>query len=160
MGAAVSDNAADWDNWAAREQERLEAPAKPGNPLLAQVIAWEAEWLASGSKSHWGDGIVWGHARIIATRLFEVIPAWPARTAAPEPAPAAPDNPPAFPIACPDQFQFANNGMDLLDHFAGCALQGLLADGDLRADPETFAQSAYHVAEAMLAERAKRKAAA
>lgn len=40
----------------------------------------------------------------------------------------APANPPAFPLAVDESFQFANDGMSLRDWFAGQALAGLLAN--------------------------------
>lgn len=70
-----------------------------------------------------------------------------------------PENPPAFPT--PDQYtpggqpvMQGSSGMTLRDWFAGQALAGMCAqptDGNANAD----ARYAYHLADAMLAERAK-----
>lgn len=76
-------------------------------------------------------------------------------------------NPKAFPLwAAPDHVQ---SGMDLRDWFAGMALQGICAGLSAQdpTSPETAprawdrfafnhaAKDAYHIADAMLAERAK-----
>ena len=62
------------------------------------------------------------------------------------------DGGPAFPVIasiCRD-----SNGMSLRDHFAGLALQGLLANSDaLNGLYSTFAEAAYKYADAMLRER-------
>lgn len=71
--------------------------------------------------------------------------------------PAKPDNPPAFPSG----LDYDDMGMDLLDHFAGCALQGLLGSctGEvIWISPDNASEQSYRYADAMLAERAKRKA--
>ncbi len=47
--------------------------------------------------------------------------------------------------------------MSLRDYFAGQALAGLLADHTLEGRGEDWAAVAYNAAEAMIAERAKRK---
>lgn len=62
------------------------------------------------------------------------------------------DNPSAFPLAVPPDFQFANGGMTLRDYFAGQALQGQLATGEAAL---LVASCAYAIADAMLAERSK-----
>lgn len=46
-------------------------------------------------------------------------------------------------------------GVTTRDYFAAKALQGLLADPNLLAPREEFAQRAYELADAMLAERSK-----
>lgn len=62
-----------------------------------------------------------------------------------------PNNPPAFPIAVPSEFQWADSGMSLRDWFAGQALAVLACD----FCAEEVAFRAYEYADAMLAERAK-----
>lgn len=62
-----------------------------------------------------------------------------------------PNNPPAFPIAVPSEFQWADSGMTLRDWFAGQALAVLACD----FCAEEVAFRAYEYADAMLAERAK-----
>lgn len=52
-----------------------------------------------------------------------------------------------------------NQGMTLLDYFAGQALAGMLADPDVNGPPGAVAIIAYNFAEAMLGEREKRCAA-
>lgn len=49
---------------------KLAQPNKPSR-LVAQVVRWEAEYLASCDR-HWGDKIEWGTAREIAHRLEQV----------------------------------------------------------------------------------------
>lgn len=69
-----------------------------------------------------------------------------------------PNNPPAFPIAVPSEFQWADSGMTLRDWFAGQILTGYLRDYKVSIHPdnaETIASNAYQLADAMLAERAK-----
>ncbi len=66
--------------------------------------------------------------------------------------PSAPDNPPAFPMAVPTDFQFANDGMTLRDWFAGQALIGLCLSEPWVLS-EAKAQAAYEVADALLAAR-------
>lgn len=61
------------------------------------------------------------------------------------------DGGPAFPIRLTDAIQA--EGMSLLDYFAGQALGGSIITTD---EPQELASHAYEVAEAMLAERAKR----
>ena len=60
--------------------------------------------------------------------------------------------------AFPDGYR-GESGMRLRDYFAGQALAGLLAwspDGsELQYDPDTAAEKAYEMADAMLAERKK-----
>ncbi len=63
-----------------------------------------------------------------------------------------PNNPPAFPIAVPSEFQWADSGMTLRDWFAGQALAVLACD----FCAEEVAFRAYEYADAMLAERAKK----
>lgn len=64
---------------------------------------------------------------------------------------AKPENPPAFPLAVPTDFQFANNGMSLRDWFAGQAITMCLKDVSLGYD--AWAREAYAVADAMLSAR-------
>ncbi|MFC6487318.1 hypothetical protein [Nitratireductor sp. GCM10026969] len=70
----------------------------------------------------------------------------------------------AFPIAVQPDFQFAEPGMSLRDHFAGQALAGIYASkwftdhasSDLSDDIQVAAaKRAYRAADAMLAVRAK-----
>ncbi len=67
----------------------------------------------------------------------------------------APPNPRAFPSsAIEDRF----GGMTLRDHFAGCALQGLMASEagiDMPYEPHWAAERSYLMADAMLAQRPK-----
>jgi hypothetical protein len=44
-------------------------------------------------------------------------------------------------------------GMSLRDYFAAKAMQGLLADPTIKAEPEEFAYEAYNMADAMLKAR-------
>jgi hypothetical protein len=44
-------------------------------------------------------------------------------------------------------------GMTLRDYFAAKALQGLLCDGNVRANIDAFAQSSYRLADAMMEAR-------
>jgi hypothetical protein len=70
-----------------------------------------------------------------------------------------PDNPPAFPVSVQPDFQFAEPGMTLWDHFAGQALSGYLAG---RCEPGSTpeagdaARFAAQFADAMMAERKRR----
>lgn len=48
---------------------------------------------------------------------------------------------------------YANYGMTLRDFFAAKAMQGLLADSELKASMDEFAERAYAVADAMLKAR-------
>lgn len=76
------------------------------------------------------------------------------------------DGGPAFPFAVPVEFQFAENGMSIRDHFAGQALAGLYACRDLQLATlldkaktgsgqfeECMAKQAYAQADAMIAAR-------
>ncbi len=64
-----------------------------------------------------------------------------------------PDGGPAFPL--PD---YTRSGMTLQDWFAGEALQGLVANGNVRLERlPVVARVAYEYADAMIAERNKRK---
>jgi hypothetical protein len=68
------------------------------------------------------------------------------------------ENPPAFPVAVPMDFQWAHGGMTLRDYFAGQALAGMLSRDALEREgyeASWFADWAYGVADAMLAARAK-----
>lgn len=78
---------------------------------------------------------------------------------------AKPDGEPAFPIQ--EQMQPAvdgvnawlspgQRGMSLRDYFAGQALTGLLAAGEMWGTFENYASCALSHADAMLAEREKR----
>ena len=72
-------------------------------------------------------------------------------------------NPPAFPLARPDSFQFASDGMSLRDWFAGqvlpeCASRSWaygLSDTQVGSPmhPRLAAEAAYKYADAMLAQR-------
>lgn len=63
---------------------------------------------------------------------------------------------PAFPV--PDshyangEIQFGSSGMTLRDYFAGQALAGMMASGDIFA-PDSAASCAYVLADSMLKER-------
>ena len=59
---------------------------------------------------------------------------------------------PAFPH---DHASDGHNGMTMRDYFAAKAMQGRLADSDVDATWNDRAADAYHMADAMLAERAK-----
>ena len=48
---------------------------------------------------------------------------------------------------------WGNSGMSLRDYFAAKALQGLLADTNIKSSAEEFASRAYDVADAMLEAR-------
>jgi len=75
------------------------------------------------------------------------------------------ENPSAFPYACPPEFYAAETGMTLRDWFAGQALVGFMSmvphlknmqtrnGSDL--DEKAFAEGAFALADAMLAERSK-----
>lgn len=67
------------------------------------------------------------------------------------------NNPPAFPVKNPLSNDFL--GLTMLDHFAGLAMQGMLADFPLILSgpewQEKLSANAYKVADAMLKERAK-----
>lgn len=69
-----------------------------------------------------------------------------------------PENPKAFPLVVPLDFQFAEAGMTLRDHFAGLALMhhssraAILSDDPLKN--AKIAKSCYDLADAMLKERA------
>lgn len=69
---------------------------------------------------------------------------------------SAPDGGPAFPLAVPVEFQFANDGMTLRDWFAGQALAGFMAS---TKRPTTIAKHdaewCFTIADALLAERSK-----
>jgi len=60
---------------------------------------------------------------------------------------------PAFPTPRYERGDMYSLGMTLRDYFAAKALQGLLADSDLKATPKEFAQLAYAMANAMLESR-------
>ena len=68
-------------------------------------------------------------------------------------------NPPAF--ACSAEgdngvsLNDAQEGMTLLDYFAGQALAGFWADPTVEMSQEDIAESVYNMAEAMLAERGR-----
>lgn len=81
-------------------------------------------------------------------------------------APAKPDNPPAFPFPAEYGHPAATGGMDLLDHFAGRALASIAGRVLQNAPDEApsefvvqqIARVSWDIADAMLAERAARKA--
>lgn len=60
------------------------------------------------------------------------------------------NNPPAFPTKQPLSSDFL--GLTMLDHFAGLAMQGMLAASENYQTSE-LAEYAYQVADAMLKER-------
>lgn len=62
------------------------------------------------------------------------------------------DNPPAFPIVLPHEYEFADGGMTLRDWFAGQALAGL-SHVDPWVGANSRAQAAYEQADAMLTTR-------
>lgn len=71
------------------------------------------------------------------------------------------ENPPAFPMVVPTEFQFANNGMTLRDWYAGQAI-GRVIDAYIVGNgpclgtehmPANCAIHAYRIADAMLAAR-------
>lgn len=67
-----------------------------------------------------------------------------------------PENPPAFPLAVDESFQFANEGMTLRDWFAGQVIAAMSARDTLdpgQATPYQRANLAYIEADAMLAVR-------
>lgn len=72
------------------------------------------------------------------------------------------NNPPAFPSKkrihkagyATAEFEPVN-GMTLLDHFAGLAMQGMQADSSFDASVQKIAEAAYSQADAMLKERQK-----
>ena len=67
------------------------------------------------------------------------------------------DNPPAFPIAVNLDHYHTEDGMTLLDYFAGQALVGFnFADPREWWQNEEIAKSCYDIAQAMLSERARR----
>lgn len=55
--------------------------------------------------------------------------------------------------AFPQQSVVLDKGMTLRDHFAGLALQGLLADTNLQGSAAEWAMRAYELADAMLEAR-------
>ena len=68
------------------------------------------------------------------------------------------DNPPAFPVAVPSDFQWADSGMSLRDWFAGQALAGFCSGPTALSEvwgEGVMARYCYLAADAMLAERAK-----
>ena len=68
-------------------------------------------------------------------------------------------NIPAFPTRG-SMGEVTHEGMTLLDHFAGLAMQALIAgDPAYEIEAKMHIEYAYEIAEAMLAERAKRIAA-
>ena len=78
------------------------------------------------------------------------------------------NNPPAFPTPVPDDIlnKQGHNitvlaGMTLRDYFAGKALQGIMTDWrntPAKYTVEILAKEMYEIADAMLAERAKKEA--
>lgn len=64
---------------------------------------------------------------------------------------------PAFPIPgahMPNgEWMWGDNGMTLRDYFAGKALEGMLADSEVRGTPKEFAERSYALADAMLEAR-------
>jgi hypothetical protein len=53
--------------------------------------------------------------------------------------------------------QIVETGLSIRDYFAAAALQGMLADLDMNGEPDPVAVIAYNYADAMMAEREKRK---
>lgn len=66
-----------------------------------------------------------------------------------------PDGGTAFPLAQPEIYEPAQNGMSLRDWFAGQALCGAIACPESTGAYLQFAAEAYEYADAMLAERNK-----
>ena len=73
------------------------------------------------------------------------------------------DGGPAFPmtvqedIDCCPRYAAGYGGMSLRDYFAGQALAGMLADSTRQGSLENYAEDAYGIADAMLAEREKER---
>ena len=65
------------------------------------------------------------------------------------------DGGPAIP--CTDAKGFTSEGMSLRDYFAGQALAGMLADETKQGSRGNYAEDAYDIADAMLAEREKER---
>lgn len=63
---------------------------------------------------------------------------------------------PAFPVTVTNEGDTGSRGMSLRDWFAGMAMQGFLASGIIDWRPTQWADSAYIVADAMLAARDRR----
>lgn len=55
-----------------------------------------------------------------------------------------------------DAYTHYNEGMTLLDYFAGLALQGMLANNNNQWSWNDYAKESYEIAQAMLAERKRR----
>lgn len=77
-------------------------------------------------------------------------------------APTAVENPPAFPAGIPIGQQQLHGGMSLRDWFAGQALAGLMANGNMpfapdyaECEPRQIAEASFEIADAMLRERVK-----
>ena len=74
------------------------------------------------------------------------------------------DGGPAFPATVQEdidgypRYAAGNVGMSLRDYFAGQALAGMLADSTRQSSLENYADDAYDIADAMLAEREKERA--
>ena len=71
------------------------------------------------------------------------------------------DGGPAFPVQDEvygnGERQYGSNGMSLRDWFAGMALQGLLANYEVKIECGTFAKVAYRHADQMLAARERKE---
>jgi len=63
------------------------------------------------------------------------------------------NNEPAFPMAAPEGYAMAQEGMTLRDWFAGQALAGLTANHKTEGTFDDVAYKAYALADAMLFER-------
>ncbi|PPL04967.1 hypothetical protein [Parapedobacter indicus] len=66
------------------------------------------------------------------------------------------DNPFVYPMVDPNGRMRPQMGITLRDHFAGQAMQGMLANPNNKLTEDRAAQWAYVVAEAMLRERERR----
>lgn len=64
------------------------------------------------------------------------------------------NNPPAFPTTHNGSTLPSMSGLTMLDHFAGLAMQGLLAS-EVNAPADEFARRSYTMAGALLKERQK-----
>ncbi len=70
------------------------------------------------------------------------------------------DGGPAFPVVAHDNWITVERGLSLLDYMAGQALAAFCCHTDVNAKKEDVAKWAYGMGEEMLAERARRYAAA
>lgn len=133
---------------------------RPAKTISKLDLAWEAVNALGGAATSGVAETAYNTA--IGRALAEI-----EKLGGKDPAPARAagaveigDGGPAFPLAVPVNFQFAENGMSLRDWFAGQALIGDLSGHSTKADrTKEFmraANRAYALADAMLAERGKR----